>query len=549
MTVRLKLKATVIQQLGKEALADTVSAHSYQRKLAQDQKETTRDPEALPEVGDIVGNQYRLVRRLGAGMFGSVYVAERTDVPEHRVALKVINRAVYGERNVERELVMLAAATHPNIVELKDHGMTETYVWLTMPLYEGETLAERLERGPLELREAYEIFRPIAHGLAALHDRGLRHQDIKPENIYLAKFATQLHPVLLDLGVAVEADSEFIAGTALYGAPEQLAALGGMDEPGELSPAMDTYCLGSTLLYALVGEASFPGAKARTPFDIVNAFEERIQRPLADGVLPELTGRPRKLLVEAFRRWLERDPDKRPGASTVASELEVLLEQEREAERAEERRVQRQRTMLQRVSIALGALALVVAGMSYYAISRAETLRLAEELEHVKREEQEKFADLKTCEAAHGLSRRELRACAARTETLERDHRASYASLSEKNDTLAVSLTTSNNKLVSCEEESEQAAKLWEEQRVALETKYDEAEQRCTEEKTRLETERDEAARERLQCEAKSESAQSEIAQCRQDLATCRATGDDVYAAPPPPRPAPSPAPSDSPYD
>ena len=130
----------------------------------------------------------------GEGMFGKVYVAERVDVPAHQVALKLVPREVYSGRNVERELVMLAAASHPNIVQLKDHGTTEGYVWLTMPVYEGETLGDRLERAPLSLEDAHEIFLPIARALDALHKAGLRHQDIKPENIFLATFAGRLAP-------------------------------------------------------------------------------------------------------------------------------------------------------------------------------------------------------------------------------------------------------------------------------------------------------------------------------------------------------------------
>jgi len=111
-------------------------------------------------------------------MFGMVYVASASTSrasgrPQGRP------RAVYSGRNVERELVMLAAASHPNIVQLKDHGTTAGYVWLTMPVYEGETLGSRLERDPLSLDEAYEIFLPIARALEALHKAGLRHQDIK----------------------------------------------------------------------------------------------------------------------------------------------------------------------------------------------------------------------------------------------------------------------------------------------------------------------------------------------------------------------------------
>src|SRR5262245_27558171 len=91
-------------------------------------------PAVLPSVGDVVGSHYRLVRLLGEGMFGQVYVAQRIDVPEHQVALKILPRSVYAGRNVERELVMLATVGHPHVVQLKDHGWTDDYVWLTMPV-------------------------------------------------------------------------------------------------------------------------------------------------------------------------------------------------------------------------------------------------------------------------------------------------------------------------------------------------------------------------------------------------------------------------------
>src|SRR5690348_7693962 len=86
-------------------------------------RDSDADARILPDEGDVVGGHYLLGRRLGEGMFGRVFVAERTDVPEHRVALKLMTRAVYAGRNVERELSMLAAASHPHIVQLKDHGI------------------------------------------------------------------------------------------------------------------------------------------------------------------------------------------------------------------------------------------------------------------------------------------------------------------------------------------------------------------------------------------------------------------------------------------
>ena len=549
MTVRLKLKATFVHRLGDDALAETVSANSYQRTLARDHKvddEPTEDAD-LPDIHDTIG-QYRLVRRLGAGMFGSVYVAERTDVPEHRVALKVINRAVYGERDVSRELVMLAAATHPNIVELKDHGMTNAYVWLTMPLYDGQTLAERLDEGPLGLREAHEIFVPIARGVAALHARGLRHQDIKPENIYLAKFAGQLHPVLLDLGVAVESNSDFIAGTALYGAPEQLAALGGIGEIGELTEQMDCYCLGSTLLYALIGEDHFPGSAARTPFDIVSAFEKRELDPVAPETLPQLEGKPRRMLVRCFQRWLQRDSDARPSMQELSQELDVLLEKERAEVRAAEERVKRQRTLLQRVTGALVAVAMVALGVGYYLFSQRETIRLVNELQNAQAAGQEHFSNLKTCEAGYSMGQQDLRKCKAKTNEATKEHMTALTSISEKHDVVSNQLNSTTTKLQSCEESAEAAKTSWDEERATLKQTHEEEKASWATERTALEQERDKDRETANACELKIETARKETAQCRSDLSTCRSSGDDVYNPVPIPKTITPPAKID-PYD
>ena len=202
------LRTTVVQ-----AFARTVADDSHRTGVTRRDGLPGFTPEppssmTLPDVGDVVGGHYKLVRLLGQGMFGKVYVAQRIDVPEHQVALKLLPRSLYAGRNVERELVMLATVGHPNVVQLKDHGTTPDYVWLTMPVYSGETLAERLEKkGTLTPRQAYDIFLPMARGLEALHAAGLRHQDVKPENIFLAVFGGRVHPILLDLGVAAERDA------------------------------------------------------------------------------------------------------------------------------------------------------------------------------------------------------------------------------------------------------------------------------------------------------------------------------------------------------
>lgn len=386
----------------------------------------------LPEEGDVVGEHYKLIRKLGEGTFGRVYVAQRLDVPEHQVALKILPRSLYVGRNVDRELVMLATVGHPHVVQLKDHGTTDEYVWLTMPVYEGETLHDRLQSGSLSLREAYDIFRPIAYGLEALHDAGLRHQDIKPDNIYLAVFGGRIHPVLLDLGVAAEKDATFVAGTALYASPEQIFALDASPNKPPLTEKMDTYALGTTLLMSLVGPKYFPGETAEQPAELAVALTTRATDPIAKEALPELRGSPREKLIETLKKWLALDPKDRPAMSSVALQLEVLLEQEREEKRLEELAKEQQKAALLRFRIGAAAAVLAIAAIAVYIYNKRETLRLAGELERAQREGAASFDNLSSCVASHKLARSEADGCKAERDRDQAEFSAAVDAMSKK---------------------------------------------------------------------------------------------------------------------
>ncbi len=387
------------------------------------------DPGDLPGPGSIVGMHYQLVRLLGEGNFGKVYVAERVDVPEHRVALKVLPKSFYVGRDVERELVMLAKIGHPHVVQLMDHGLTADIVWLTMPVYQGETLGERLARGPLELREAHDIFLPIARAIEALHAAGLRHQDVKPENIFLAQFAGRMHPIVLDLGVAAEKDGAFVAGTALYAAPEQLAAILGNDTEVPLSEKMDVYCFGAMVLRALVGEKKFPGAKALTRRQVIDSHHKRATEPLDDDALPELTGEPRSKLARYLCKWMALPPEERPTMNEVSEQLDVLLEPEREREREEEESRARQRRSLARARVAAAIVLVAAAALGGVALWKRETLRLAGELEDARTRGAESFDKLDTCVASHAVAKREAQVCGDDLTRERNEHEKTLTSL------------------------------------------------------------------------------------------------------------------------
>jgi serine/threonine protein kinase len=467
----------------------------------------------LPMAGDVVGQHYKLGRRLGEGTFGQVWVAQRIDVPEHQVALKILPRSLYVGRNVERELVMLATVGHPHVVQLKDHGTTDEYVWLTMPVYQGETLHERLQSGPLSLREAYDIFRTMAYGLEALHDLGLRHQDIKPDNIFLAVFGARIHPVLLDLGVAAEKDATFVAGTALYASPEQIFALDARPDKPPLTEKMDTYCFATTLLMSLVGPQFFPGEKAELPSELGDALVERATNPIAKDALPDLGGAARQKLITVLKSWLALDPRDRPGMSEVAEQIDVLLEKEREEKRLEELAKERQKAALLRFRIGALVAVLFAAAVAVYVVSKRETLRLAGELERAQREGAASFDKLDTCVASHKMASGEAATCKAEREK-ERaqiqqtiDVLSKKGAGSEKLDELQTLVRSYSGRLRICEDGATADKKQCAEDAARLTAAAER-------EKTALSTARDEQ-------KALVEARDKELATARADRDTC----------------------------
>jgi eukaryotic-like serine/threonine-protein kinase len=284
------------------------------------------------EVGVVVGARYEVECLLGSGTFAQVYRARDLVVPDHTVSLKISRDPATEAQAVAsamRELQLIASVFHPSIVQLKDHGWHENRLWFVMPLYRGETLATRLARSPLSRRAAREIFEVLAEALATLHRAGVRHQDIKPDNIFLAQVdpdAERRLPVLIDLGLAVKDAELVLAGTPTYLAPEVAARFAGVPDPAPIGPKADVFALALTLRQALdtsspedaVGEEgvdAFVSARARV------APRAPARRDLRD-------------LRASFERWLNISPDVRPTAEEFRRELRILtLKDERRARR------------------------------------------------------------------------------------------------------------------------------------------------------------------------------------------------------------------------
>jgi urea transport system substrate-binding protein len=285
--------------------------------------------------------QYRVLRLLGIGGMGFVFEAEEITL-HRRVALKVLRHDLGNElENRQRFLreARAAAAIH------SDHVVTIYQIvegdppYLVMQYLTGESLQSRIEElSSITLREALEIARQTAEGLAAAHAIGLIHRDIKPANLWLEKapgadretnVVSNLHlpppssaPLgrvkILDFGLARRTSGEtsltstgFIVGTPNYMSPEQASGI-------EVDPRSDLFSLGCVLYTTLTGELPFPGTSAMAVM-MALANKTPISAHLVNSRIP-------KAIAEFVDRLLEKDPNKRPqSAREVAAELDKLL--------------------------------------------------------------------------------------------------------------------------------------------------------------------------------------------------------------------------------
>src|SRR3954451_20146981 len=222
---------------------------------------------------------YEIQSALGAGGMGEVYRARDTRL-QRDVALKILPEsfAREGDRlhRFEQEARAVAALNHPNILAIFDTGQNNGSPFLVSELLEGETLRTILDRGTLPQRKTIDYGVQIAQGLAAAHEKGIVHRDMKPENIFITKDA---RIKILDFGLAKLAHKANVAaadgitltsshtavglvmGTASYMAPEQVR--------GEAAdPRTDIFALGTLLYEMLSGQRAF---RRDTPAETMTA--------------------------------------------------------------------------------------------------------------------------------------------------------------------------------------------------------------------------------------------------------------------------------------
>ncbi|HEX6470548.1 MAG TPA: serine/threonine-protein kinase, partial [Streptosporangiaceae bacterium] len=244
-----------------------------------------------------LAGRYRLAERIGVGGMAEVWRGE-DEVLARPVAVKLIDPELLADPafrgRFRAEARAAAALSHPHVVIVHDYGDEDGTPYIVMELLDGETLADRLARGPLPPAEAAAVGAQTAAALAAAHEAGLVHRDVKPANVFLTRDGVKV----LDFGVAVRGETGPALGTPAYLAPEQVAR-------GPVSPAADIFALGVVLFEALAG---------RRPFD---EDDPRTDPPPFPAGVP--AG-----IAELGERCLAADPAARPAAAEVAAALGAL---------------------------------------------------------------------------------------------------------------------------------------------------------------------------------------------------------------------------------
>jgi Tol biopolymer transport system component len=257
-------------------------------------------------------SHYRITEKLGAGGMGEVYRAEDTNLNRH-VAIKVLPDMFSGDperlARFEREAKLLASLNHPNIAAI--YGLEEAggKRFLVLELVEGETLAQRIAKGPLPVDETLDVCRQIAEGLEAAHEKGIIHRDLKPANV---KITPEGKVKVLDFGLAKAFQGEMAAadashsptltdqmtrpgvilGTAAYMSPEQAKGK-------TVDKRADIWAFGCVLYECLAGKRAFEG-------ETVTETLAAILKGEPDwGALPPSTS---EYVRDVLRRCLQKDP-------------------------------------------------------------------------------------------------------------------------------------------------------------------------------------------------------------------------------------------------
>jgi len=313
----------------------------------------------MPSAGDLLG-AYQVIRTIGAGGMGEVYLARDTRL-DRLAAIKILPPDLSGDAErvarFTQEARLASSLNHPGIGTIYDVGETGGVRFIAMEYVEGDTLRHRLTHGPLPVAAVIDIAVQVAEALRAAHDGGVTHRDIKPDNLMMRPDGLVK---VLDFGIAKSTGSAPIAdhastvqagptlpgvvvGTVNYMSPEQARGLA-------VDPRTDIFSLGVVLFEALTSRRPFAG---ETSLDVLAAILNR-----DPGVPSQYVSAVPAEMDRIVRKAMRKDPDERYSSSQeLLTDIKALR---REWQTAPAVAPPRSRT----ARIAVGAAAIVVLGIA-----------------------------------------------------------------------------------------------------------------------------------------------------------------------------------------
>ena len=290
----------------------------------QEEADTVRDRDGRLPNGTVIEG-YVVDGVLGKGGMGIVYSATHKMIGK-RAAIKVLrmevsNNPMHLQRFIQ-EARAVNAIGHPNIIDIFDFGqLPDGRAFHLMDLMVGESLRQRLRRGPLNPAEAANVIEAVASALMAAHDKGFVHRDLKPDNIYLIPVEGQWPEVkLLDFGLAKlmpeAGTAAFITKTGvMLGTPEYMSPEQARGEPVDYRT--DVYALGIVMYEILAGERPFP-----TTGDAFSTLQYHADEmpPSIGAAVPDLLPE----MVQLVDAMLKKDPYARPSLAAVRTVIKRL---------------------------------------------------------------------------------------------------------------------------------------------------------------------------------------------------------------------------------
>jgi tRNA A-37 threonylcarbamoyl transferase component Bud32 len=272
------------------------------------------------DIGVVLDGTYELTARIGSGGMGTVWQARHLRLPKS-VAVKVMHAEIdatsEGFARFRREAEIASQLGHPHIVEALDFNtLPGGAPYLVLEFLRGESLRQRLERGPLPLAQAIPLTRQVASGLHAAHGRGIVHRDLKPENIYLCQVEGEgaVFIKILDFGISkiLDRETRLTQAGAVFGTPQYMSPEQAMGR--ESDARSDQFALASIVFEMLAGQAAFSGSQVvQVLFQVVHQ-----PPPPLGQLVPSLPA----AVVQVVEQGMAKSPEDRfPDVMAFATAL------------------------------------------------------------------------------------------------------------------------------------------------------------------------------------------------------------------------------------